>query len=582
MMKSKNHNSKGKKRLKSGISFIKKSLILVSFLIIVAIIIPAGYLIYLSTFNGRAINYDGEVSVYNSKRGGWEYLKENYKLMEGDIVKTGEGSSVTFVAGKVAGVIVKVEENSEVKVASKNLSSLDLSEGKLMASLTRPSTREVKFTVKTPTGVCGVRGTGWSVESRDKNTDVEIFEGRVKFGETQDKYDKDPFIARDGQKLSVKKGDTVTYDYAKVENEKYYSWNKWMKDSSDRLSSRRIINKITGSRPDPYPAWQEGVCLASWEPAKYGAIETKLTLRKIEEETNASWINLVTTWYQLDAGSTDIHPLLEKTPSDDSLNTILKLAEKKGLHIMLTPQVDIESPTGDSWRADIAFSNDNDWTSWFESYKKFILHYASIAENNNVEMLNIGTELSQTAIKRPDKWIEIIKEIRKVYKGKLLYTANWFEEYKEIKFWNYLDYAGISSYFPVADDDNPSYAEMKSNWENWANEIEAWQKTHALPVIFPEIGYKSCRGSAKMPWAHDPTGPIDLKQQYNAYKAALSTFWGKEWFYGLYWWAWRTHPSIGGPGNRGFTPNGKPAAKLVRKWYLKPDPHKYKSQFNFI
>ncbi|MBF0253103.1 MAG: hypothetical protein HQL29_04730, partial [Candidatus Omnitrophica bacterium] len=150
-------------------------------------------------------------------------------------------------------------------------------------------------------------------------------------------------------------------------------------------------------------------------------------------------------------------------------------------------------------------------------------------------------------------------------------------EYKEIKFWGYLDYAGISAYFPLSKKEKPSYGEIKSTWNKWMLEIEEWQKTHGKPVIFPEIGYKSCEGTAREPWGHDAEGGVDLKQQEYCYRAALETFWDKEWFYGMYWWVWRTKAFVSGTYDTSFSPNDKPALKTVNEWYTKPDPHKYKT-----
>jgi len=35
----------------------------------------------------------------------------------------------------------------------------------------------------------------------------------------------------------------------------------------------------------------------------------------------------------------------------------------------------------------------------------------------------------------------------------------------------------------------------------------------------------------------------------------------------VYWWLWRTDPSHGGTGDSDFTPHGKPAEAVLRRWY---------------
>ena len=249
---------------------------------------------------------------------------------------------------------------------------------------------------------------------------------------------------------------------------------------------------------------------------------------------------------------------------------------------MLSPQLDLEATADGSWRAEIGFSSDAEWNKWFESYEAMLLHYAKLAEKNDVEILNIGTELTLTTLQRPDKWKKMIEDVRKVYSGKLVYTANWFEEYLDITFWKELDYAGISAYFPLSEKVRPTYSEIRNGWEEWKKEIKAWQLTHGKPVLFPEIGYRSIEGTAQEPWQYSKGGQIDLKQQYNCYKAAMETFYDEEWFYGMYWWAWRIQPAIQGKFHRGYTPNDKPASELVNLWYSKPDPRKYKNIFTRI
>jgi hypothetical protein len=51
---------------------------------------------------------------------------------------------------------------------------------------------------------------------------------------------------------------------------------------------------------------------------------------------------------------------------------------------------------------------------------------------------------------REDEWRALISNIRKVYSGKLIYAANFHEEYEHVKFWDALDYIGVQAYFSLA------------------------------------------------------------------------------------------------------------------------------------
>ena len=60
-----------------------------------------------------------------------------------------------------------------------------------------------------------------------------------------------------------------------------------------------------------------------------------------------------------------------------------------------------------------------------------------MAEEEKVDIFCIGTELEKFIEHRPAYWRELIAEVRKVYKGKLTYAANW-DEYKRVPFWDAL------------------------------------------------------------------------------------------------------------------------------------------------
>lgn len=560
----------------------KRKIFLVAIICLVLAVV--GYRGYLFMMNGTVFSHQGNIKIYKAKGGSWEAFDGKYRLQEGDVLKTEAGADCSFIIGDMAKTMVKAGENTEVKVLAKNPAGLELVDGELMASITRPTT--TKFTVKTPTGVCGMRGTGWNVATHGVDgTTISVYEGRVKFGENMSKYEREPYIIHDDDTLTIEKDSDApaTYKYKEITPARYEKWNKWMNESSKDLTKKVVVHQIVDGKFKEYPAWQEGMCYTSWMSEKYAAMESDISIAKMERDTNPSWINVVTTWYQTDVHSTTIRPLPDKTPSDKSIIHVFGKARELGMHLTLSTQLDVESGYQyGAWRGEIGFRNNEEWDKWFESYERYILHYAEIAEKHNVELFNIGTELAMTTMQRPDKWESLIDKVRTVYSGRITYTANWHEEYKEITFWNKLDYAGIAPYFPLAKNDDPSYNDIKASWSAIGKELDAWQKTHGKPVIFPEIGYKSCEGSAKVPWTHDPSGVLDLKQQYNCYKGALETFWNKEWFYGMYWWTWRTHPLMGGEGHRGFTPNDKPAAKLVNEWYAKPDPRKYKSPLALV
>ncbi|MFH1269754.1 MAG: glycoside hydrolase, partial [Candidatus Omnitrophota bacterium] len=160
----------------------------------------------------------------------------------------------------------------------------------------------------------------------------------------------------------------------------------------------------------------------------------------------------------------------------------------------------------------------------------------------------------------------IIPAIRKIYSGKLIYAANW-DEYKNIKFWGELDYVGIDAYFSLSQKQSAEYEEIEAGWKKWADEIEIWQKDIGRPIVFTEIGYRSCESAAEKPWDYYSSQPVNLKLQSDCYKAALKTLANRLWCSGFYWWYWSTSPFSGGLNNGDFTPQGKPAEFILSYFY---------------
>ncbi len=262
---------------------------------------------------------------------------------------------------------------------------------------------------------------------------------------------------------------------------------------------------------------------------------------------------------------------------DEGLEVTTRLAREAGIRTLLKPHIWLTDSSGGKWRTHIEMESEEDWQKWFISYREFILHYARFAEKNGIEALCIGTELHQTAVQRDSDWRKLIQEIRKVYHGQLTYAANWWREFEEVKFWDELDYIGIQAYFPLSQKKNPTLAELKQAWIPHRQAIEKVQQKYKKPVVFTEVGYKSTPGSAIEPWKW-PNLPgaereVDLEVQVRCYQAFFHTFWNQDWFAGAYIWKWfPRHRKAGGNGHFGFTPQNKPALKILSDWYRRDKP----------
>ena len=244
----------------------------------------------------------------------------------------------------------------------------------------------------------------------------------------------------------------------------------------------------------------------------------------------------------------------------------IEAIKEKRIKIMLKPQIWV-------WRGEftgfIKMKTEEDWKILENSYSKFILEYAQLAQDVGVELFCIGTELEQFIANRPKYWTHLIKEIKTIYKGQLTYAANW-NEFKRTPFWKDLDYLGIDAYFPVSDIKTPTVEDCKAGWQEHKTLIASYSKQFNKPILFTEFGYRSVDFTAMEPWKSDrDITKVNLEAQTNATKALFEEFWKEDWFAGGFIWKWyHNHDNAGGESNNRFTPQNKPVEKVVRDAYL--------------
>ena len=239
--------------------------------------------------------------------------------------------------------------------------------------------------------------------------------------------------------------------------------------------------------------------------------------------------------------------------------------QKSNVKIMIKPQLWVARGL---YTGFIEMEAEENWKTLEDSYEKFILDYADIAQKTNADILCIGTELEKFVAKRPEYWKALIRKIKKIYKGKLTYAANW-DEFKRVPFWNQLDFIGVDAYFPLSDKKTPSVLDFENGWKPHKKEIQKIQRKFKKPILFTEYGYRSVDFTGKKPWESDRIqGNINLKAQVNATQAIYNQFWKEDWFVGGFIWKWfHNHQNSGGENNNRFTPQNKPTEALLKKLY---------------
>lgn len=245
---------------------------------------------------------------------------------------------------------------------------------------------------------------------------------------------------------------------------------------------------------------------------------------------------------------------------------------KSGYKVFLKPHVWVDTTINGNWRSAIYPQSESAWKSWSSDYRDFILRYARLAESAGAEMFCVGMELTRLALEKPQFWRDLIADVRKVYSGKITYGANWSNEYKDIQFWDLLDYIGVQAYFPLANEDCVSEEQIATGWSKYLPELQALSEKFDRKILFTEIGYKSTSNGAIRPWewAENPESQgntFSPEVQANAYTAFFDTVWDQDWMAGAYFWQMRIDYDGRKYYELDFTPQGKPAMSVLYQGY---------------
>ena len=252
------------------------------------------------------------------------------------------------------------------------------------------------------------------------------------------------------------------------------------------------------------------------------------------------------------------------TPTPAQLGEVIRHAKGKGLSVVLMPIVLLDKPRGMEWRGTI---NPEDWNDWWESYRGLLYHYSWIAEGNKADVLVVGSELVSTEGKTTE-WKKTIDMVRQTFTGMLTYSANW-DHYKDIPFWDELDFVAMNSYYKLGENHRVSVEDVVRNWQPYRDNILNFVRKKGKPLLFTEVGWHSLQNTAKEPWDYTQEHlPVDLDLQRRLWEAYFKTWHGTPEMGGFMVWEWT--PGPGGPENKGYTPEAKPAEQVLKEWFAKP------------
>ena len=299
------------------------------------------------------------------------------------------------------------------------------------------------------------------------------------------------------------------------------------------------------------------------------ALEEYLPLIREVSDLGANTVLLSVAGYMEHARSQSIYIRARGVPSRQDLATIIREAHLHKLRVIVMPIVLLKHPRGSEWRGVI---DPPKWDEWWQDYRDFIKYFADIAHEAGADALMVGSELVSTE-KYTDEWEKTVWTAKAHFPNGLVgYSANW-DHYQPVKFWAMLDFIGMTSYYTLADDKNPSVDEIVARWRPIHEKIMEWRKTVDKPLLLTEVGWCSQEGAATAPWNYFQNmkaTPAGLEEQRRLYEAFLKVWDGSPGLLGVIWWEWTSEP--GGPGDFNYTPRNKPAEQVLRDWFAAGKP----------
>ncbi|NTV23212.1 MAG: hypothetical protein HGA85_02440 [Nanoarchaeota archaeon] len=282
------------------------------------------------------------------------------------------------------------------------------------------------------------------------------------------------------------------------------------------------------------------------------------------KESGANWVSLLQLFYQTFNDSSEVFAHKDYTPSFESLKNIVQDAHDIGLNVMLKADVNIlpnNRKTGE-WSGTIL---PEDPINWWRTYTNLILEMAEFSKKYEVEMLEIGLELSNMEVRYEKEWRQLIKEVRKKYSGLVTYQSN-YDVFFNVPWAGDLDVFGIAAYFELTDHYGPTVSELVEGWKEPVNIMKKWvEKNPGVPFEFTEIGYASQPGAGKNPWAWSPSydSKLDLEEQRNCFEALKTVVAKNDFITGVHMFA--SVPQEPDPTDMRYIIYGKPAQQVMEE-----------------
>lgn len=328
-----------------------------------------------------------------------------------------------------------------------------------------------------------------------------------------------------------------------------------------------VAMPVTAVTAAPVTRQIRGIALAEIHPGH--GLDPFLDALDEIQRLGAEWVLLPVHGY-VDSAAAPLVDMEWEPPVDMAsyqrfTGSIARAARERGLSVALIPYINLREGGVRDWRGTL---RPPDWPAWFVSYERFLQGWVEVARSERISILGVGAELVSSELHRQE-WQSLIRRVRADYHGRILYSCNW-DHYRETPFLPLLDMVGLSGYYSLPHEAPLTEASISELWLEVRAELLTWQKEIDRPFLFTEIGYPSIQGAARDPWNYQMEGPPDVAGQARALSAFSSAWRGQPELLGVFFWNWS--PFRGGSNDRSYSIREKPAAGVIRRWFLGSEP----------
>ncbi len=256
-----------------------------------------------------------------------------------------------------------------------------------------------------------------------------------------------------------------------------------------------------------------------------------------------------------------LNPLIGKTPFTSDLIDLLENIRTLNMETGLFPRIAPTNTVQSFWSSQ--GHSEDWWQDWFSSYRQFILNYAQIAAEAQVDWFVIGGKDVMPAFPGgvladgstsdipdgfDDLWLQLISEIRSIFSGDLVWATNAQISLDPLpNFLNSVDAVYITVDSPVGFSENPTLEEISDNFQVVINSqvyevYESTQKPIIVGLAYPSVTGASS-GCSLLDYDCSNDGifineevaefPINLDEQVLIYNATLPILANQEWVHGI-------------------------------------------------